>query len=193
MTNNILEQATSFLASFKTFFFYTLTFIIFGSASLFLFQLLPNDYQLFEIVEIDFSSSQITFQFLVLSYIAGLILYAFSFLCYRSWYRFIQPQLSKIFKQAIHSNATEINDVEIIVYLEKHSGVADVYTLQLFYSLITRLLFSLVAFGTIFFAYDLYAWILGFITLLLFALGLSADKSVNEFGNQIKDVINKSK
>lgn len=191
MTNGV-PQVISFLSSFKTFFFFTLAFIVFGSAFLFLSYILPYKFIL-ESKMVDLGGTENIFQFLVFSYIGGLLLYGFSLLCFRGWYRFLQPQLLKLFNGKQSNASNEINDVEIIVYLEQHPGVSDVYTLQLFYSLITYLLFSLSAFVTLFFGCGLYMWILIFVTLLLFALGLSADKSVNVFGGQTKDVINKTR
>ena len=59
--------------------------------------------------------------------------------------------------------------------------------------LVQLVTFSLFAFITFFFACGFYVWIFILITLLLFKFGLSANTTVNAFGNQIKDVINKAK
>ncbi len=192
MTNGI-SQIVSFLASFKTFFFFVLAFMIFGSCFLFLFQVLPSNFPLPNFVTTNFGGMDNTFRFLVFAYIIGLLFYAFSLLCFRGWYNYIQPLLLKIFRKQKSDTQSKVNDVEIIVYLEQHPGVSDVYTLQLFYSLISYLLFSLFAFVTLFFACGFHVWIFVLITLLLFKLGLSSNASVNAFGNQIKDVISKGK
>ncbi|MEK7149191.1 MAG: hypothetical protein AAB796_02225 [Patescibacteria group bacterium] len=193
MINDISSQAISFLSSFKTFFFFVLAFVTFGSGFLFLFQLFPSKFFLVDFFAFDLGGVDNTFRFLVFAFLVGLLLYAFSLICFRSWYNYLQPLFLKIIRKHKNDTRSEINDVEIIVYLEHHSGVSDVYTLQLFYSLISYLLFSLFAFITFFFACGFYFWISIVITLLLFKLGLSANASVNAFGNQIKDVINKFK
>lgn len=191
--NSISSQIISFLASFKTFFFFVLAFIVFGAGFLFVFQTLPSKIFPFDLIVADLNNINNPLRFLVFAYIVGLLLYAFSLLCFRGWYNYVQPLLSKISRKQKSETQSGINDVEIIVYLEKHPGVSDVYTLQLFYSLICYLLFSFFAFITFFFACGPYIWIFIIITLLLFKLGLSANTSVNAFGNQIKDVISKTK
>lgn len=191
MMNGISSQIVSFLASFKTFFFFVLAFIIFGSGLLFLFQFLPSRIFLFDFLIADLNSN--TFQFLVFAFIIGLLLYAFSLLCFRGWYNYVKPLFLKIFRKQKNNTPSTVNDVEIIVYLEQHPGVSDVYSLQLFYSLISYLLFSLFSFITLFFACGLYFWIFLIVTLILFKLGLSANLSANAFADQIKDVINKTK
>ncbi len=191
--DGISSQIVSFLASFKTFFFFALAFIVFGAGFLFLFQVLPPKVFLLKLINADFNNINNSFRFLVFSYIVGLLLYVFSLLCFRGWYNYIKPLLLKIHRKQKSETQGGVNDVEIIVYLEKHPGVSDIYTLQLLFSLISYLLFSFFASIIFFFALGHYIWIFIIIALLLFKIGLSANASVNAFGNQIKDVISKAK
>lgn len=202
----------SFLSSFKAFFFYTLAFLIFGAAFLFLSQslcqgstlcglLVSFKPSLCNFVKADFNTFGNRIQFLVFSYIGGLLLWVFGRLCFskrlRRWLdkRALEKEKRKVKQEEKQPcpKCVKINDVGIYIFLEKHNLVTDIYTLELFHSAIIRLLFSIIVLATIFFSSWPYVLASTPIAIvLLFKIGRIADKSVNEFSDQIKEVIHET-
>lgn len=159
MTNGPWQQVlVYFLSSIKTFLFRTLTLLIFGFAFLFLFHPLNGnsifDYlQLFafDFTEVNLTTPEKTLQSFVLAYVLGLLLDTFGVWCFRffrkklklesyiikRWRIRKRPLLCSLNEQRKKS-LCEINDAQIHSYLELHPYVADVYTLEQFFSTITR-------------------------------------------------------
>ena len=210
MTNGPWQQVlVYFLSSIKTFLFRTLTLLIFGFAFLFLFHPLNGnsifDYlQLFafDFTEVNLTTPEKTLQSFVLAYVLGLLLDTFGVWCFRffrnnlklesyiikRWRIRKRPLLCSLNEQRKKS-LCEINDAQIHSYLELHPYVADVYTLEQFFSTITRPLFSIFFFAVIFFSQGWYILILVSITLFLIAVGVYADREANAFGDQVKKVL----
>jgi len=190
--NGIAQQIVSFLSSFKVFFFHTLAFVIFGSAFLFLSQSFCENgwlcnYLMPATIDFGFGGRVDVIKFLIFSYIVGLLLYAFSHLVFSKSFRgFLDKHYFK--KKEKEGNKKQPNDIQIFAYLENHPLSRDVYLMQLFYSLIVRLLFGLAIISTLFFSPALL--LLGIvISIALFFLNISADNEVKNLGSQIQEVI----
>lgn len=190
--NGIAQQIVSFLSSFRAFFFHTLAFVIFGSAFLFLSQSLCENgwlcnYLMPATIDIDFEERVGVVKFSIFSYIVGLFLYGFSRLVFSKSFRgFLDKRCFK--KKEEEGVKKRPNDIQIFAYLENHPLSRDIYVMQLFYSLIIRLLFGFVVISTFFFSPALL--LLGIIiSIALFFLNISADNEVQNLSSQIQGVI----
>lgn len=190
--NSIGQGVVSFLSSFKAFFFFTIAFIIFGSAFLFLSQSLCergwlcNNYlkQIFNSVTFNFDQSINTIKFFIFSYIMGLLLYEFS--------RLIFKGVRSILDRGKTNEKERPNDIDIYVYLEGRELAHDIYMLQVFYSSIARLLLGTVGVAVILFSSQpMILYLLSVLVIFAFLIWLnrSADSAVHALGKQIKDII----
>lgn len=184
---NVNGSILKFLSGIKMLHFlvYVLIFIIFGSAFLF-----PSPWKptFLNFVEANFSKKESALQFLIFSYIVGLLLYSFSVLCFRLWYKISPPQNES-------SSHKRVKYIKTINYREEHNLVADTFTLIDFFSLNVRCLFATAVWLFVSLLSQNFHIIallttLGLVVIfLLFGLELIADNETRSFVGLIKDVV----
>lgn len=190
----IPQQIVSFLSSFKAFFFFTIAFIVFGSAFLFLSQplcekgWLCNNYlqPILGSNIFNFADSVGIIKFLIFAYIVGLLIYEFSRLIFKI-VRYIPDR-----KQKEEKKRERPNDIDIYTFLGGRDLARDIYMLQVFYSSVARLLLGTVGLAVILFSPQ--SWILFLLSIIvsfvfLIWINVSADGTVHALGEQIKDIM----
>lgn len=112
------EVIFSFLSRFKTFTFFLLFFIIFGSVFMLLYESLCTDSTAcYSILKPIFKNSIINFtepKFIVFFYVSGLMLYEFGRVCFKILKKTISLTRDKITNRA-NKNDKEPNDIEFII------------------------------------------------------------------------------
>src|SRR3989338_2696183 len=102
---------------------YVLLFVIYGAFFLLPFPWRP---QSLDFVQISFTNKEAVIQFILFAYAIGLILYALNILCFRLWRRLFGRNQSQ---NSSKSKSDKFNDIDIILFREKHGMVADTFTL----------------------------------------------------------------
>ena len=164
---------------------YVLLFVIYGAFFLLPFPWRP---QSLDFVQISFTNKEAVIQFILFAYAIGLILYALNILCFRLWRRLFGRNQSQ---NSSKSKSDKFNDIDIILFREKHGMVADTFTLLDFISQNVRLLFS-ASLVLLILLLPSPSWRLVYlivICIILFALGLIVDREINQLGQQVGDYL----
>ncbi len=194
MDSSLIKLLTGILSLSS--FGFTFTLFIFGSSILFVLSYCSENFTCLEIlrptffdfIKIDFSEAQNVIQFFVLSYIFGLVLYTINTILFRIYYHHLEPNLRKLCsKEIVPPPDNKITDVDILIYLENHKLVADNYDLLRSFSIIIRLLSTVIIFFLIIFSFY---WILILaLVLFLFNRCITADNDVHAFAEEIKKAL----
>lgn len=206
MTETIAQQVLQFFSKLKVLFLYSLSYIIFGTVVIYLYiwwgadSWLSSMKQVSQVVQ--FRSVVVNiFIFLVFAYILGLLLHAIARVIFSKLLRKVYNLILQIPQELCPyesgcnlSQVTQSNDIDILTYLGGRELVKDIYLMQLFYSLVARLLFGLVLLITIIFGQVRPVLILGIIMIVItWHFNVVSDNEVNNLGNQIKGVMGRDK